>query len=145
MEQLPRSKGCFVCGEPSDNPRSLGLDIFWNEEERRTEIPIEPDSTWCGYEGVVHGGIIASVFDDAMAWAVRREHGTWAVTGEMSLRYLRPVQAGRRYVVEGRVERSSGRRVTTAASMRDDRGRRVAEGSALFVLLPEKKIGEEEE
>jgi hypothetical protein len=29
--------------------------------------------------------------------------------------------------------------------MRDDRGRRVAEGSALFVLLPGKKIGEEEE
>ncbi|MFA7621745.1 MAG: PaaI family thioesterase [Aminobacteriaceae bacterium] len=139
MEQLPRSKGCFVCGESADNPRSLGLDIFWNDEERRTEIPITPDATWCGYEGVVHGGVIASVFDDAMAWAVRCEHGTWAVTGEMSVRYLRPVLAGKGYVVEGRVEKSSGRRITTAAVMRDDRGKRVAEGTALFVLLPEKK------
>ena len=79
------------------------------------------------------------MFDDAMAWAVRREHGTWAVTGEMSVRYLRPVLAGKGYVVEGRVEKSSGRRITTAAVMRDDRGKRVAEGTALFVLLPEKK------
>lgn len=141
MEQLPRSKGCFVCGETSENPRSLGLSIFWNEEERRTEIPMTPDSTWCGYEGVVHGGVIASVFDDAMAWAVRREQGTWAVTGDMRVRYLRPVLAGKEYVVEDRVERSSGRRISTAAVMKDEKGRKVAEGKALFLLLPGKKEG----
>ncbi len=145
MEQLPRSKGCFVCGNSDDNPRSLGLTIFWNDEEQRTEIPIFPNSTWCGYEGVVHGGIIASVFDDAMAWAIRRESGSWAVTGELSVRYLRPVLADTRYVVEGRVEKSSGRRISTVAVMKEGNGKKVAEANALFVRIREKTISEGEE
>ncbi|HCL78853.1 MAG TPA: PaaI family thioesterase [Synergistaceae bacterium] len=139
MERLPRSRGCFVCGRKEENPRSLELEILWDRDERRTVINIEPDGTWCGYEGVVHGGIIASVFDDAMAWAVRQEIGNWAVTGEMSVRYLRPVTADRRYRVEGRTERISGRRIATTASMTDDHGRKVAEGRALFIRMPSKK------
>ena len=139
MEKLPRSKGCFVCGTPEENSRSLGVDIFWNSEEKKTEISISPDSTWCGYEGVVHGGIIASVFDDAMAWAVKQETGSWAVTGEMSVRYLRPVKAGAAYRVEGRVEKKSGRRITASAVMMEDGGRKAAEASALFIGQGEKK------
>lgn len=148
MEQLPRSKGCFVCGNSDDNPRSLGLTIFWNDEEQRTEIPIFPNSTWCGYEGVVHGGIIASVFDDAMAWAIRRESGSWAVTGELSVRYLRPVLADTRYVVEGRVEKRSGRRISTVAVMKSYDGKKVAEANGLFLKIQQKEApgneGEEE-
>jgi uncharacterized protein (TIGR00369 family) len=139
MEKLPRSKGCFVCGTPEENSRSLGVDIFWNSEEKKTEISISPDFTWCGYEGVVHGGIIASVFDDAMAWAVKQETGSWAVTGEMSVRYLRPVKAGTMYHVEGRVEKISGRRINASAVMTEDGGRKAAEASALFIGLGEKK------
>ena len=148
MEHLPRSKGCFVCGSAGDNPRSLALDILWNEEEGNTEIALSPDSSWCGYEGIVHGGIIASVFDDAMAWAIRRESGSWAVTGEMSVRYLRPVLAGTRYVVEGRVEKRSGRRISTVAVMKDDDGKKVAEANGLFLKIRQKEApenkGEEE-
>ena len=142
MEKLPRSKGCFVCGNSDDNPRSLGLTIFWNDEEQRTEILILPDNTWCGYEGVVHGGIIASVFDDAMAWAIRKESGSWAVTGEMSIRYLRPVLADARYVVEGRVEKMSGRRIATTALMKDEKGKNVAEANALFIKITPKAPSE---
>jgi len=136
MEKMPRSRGCFVCGSPEENSRSLGVDIYWNDEENRTEIRIRPDSTWCGYEGVVHGGIIASVFDDAMAWAVRQAIGSWAVTGEMSVRYIRPVKEGQEYVVEGRVDRLSGRKITTAARMADASGKTVAEATALFIRMP---------
>ena len=142
MEKLPRSKGCFVCGNSDDNPRSLGLTIFWNDEEQRTEILILPDNTWCGYEGVVHGGIIASVFDDAMAWAIRKESGSWAVTGEMSIRYLRPVLADARYVVEGRVEKMSGRRIAATALMKDEKGKKVAEANALFIKITPKAPSE---
>ena len=139
MEQLPRSKGCFVCGSPEENRRSLGVDIFWNDDEKQTEITIAPDATWCGYEGIVHGGIIASVFDDAMGWAVRKEIDSWAVTGEMTVRYLRPVQAGRSYSVSGRAEKLTGRRVSAVASMTDEGGKKVAEARGIFVRIAEKE------
>ena len=136
MEKMPRSRGCFVCGSPEENRRSLGVEIYWNDGENRTEITIRPDSTWGGSEGVDHWGIIASVFGDATAWAMRKTIDSWAVTGEMSVRYLRPVQEGKEYVVEGRVDRLSGRRITTAARMADDSGKTVAEATALFIRMP---------
>lgn len=136
MEKLPRSKGCFVCGKPEENPRSLGVDIFWDDDGEKTAIKIRPDGTWCGYEGIVHGGVIASVFDDAMAWAVRQTIGGWAVTGEMSVRYMRPVKADQEYTVEGRVDKQSGRRITTVAQMTDGTGKKVAEAKALFIRVP---------
>ena len=136
MEHLPRSKGCFVCGFAGDNPRSLALDILWNEEEGNSEIALSPDSSWCGYEGIVHGGIIASVFDDAMAWAVKKEIGTWAMTGEMSIRYLRPVKSGKAYVVKGKVERRIGRRINASGVLTDGEGKKMAEATALFLRMP---------
>lgn len=132
MGHLPRSKGCFVCGQPEDNPRTLGLKFSWNEETHRTETEIAPDSTWCGYEGIVHGGVIASVFDDAMGWAVRQETGTWSVTGELTVRYVRPVLSGGRYTVEGWVEKAAGRRIAAAAFLADKDGTRLAEAKGLF-------------
>ena len=143
MEHLPRSKGCFVCGSAGDNPRSLAVDILWNEEEENTEINLSPDSTWCGYEGIVHGGIIASVFDDAMAWAVKKELGTWAMTGEMSIRYLRPVREGRAYVVKGKVDKRTGRRVNASGVLTDSEGKKMAEATALFLRMPSR--GDESE
>ncbi|MGI6783531.1 MAG: PaaI family thioesterase [Aminivibrio sp.] len=139
MEKLPRSKGCFVCGSPEENSRSLGVDIFWDGENERTVIKFLPDSTWCGYEGIVHGGIIASIFDDAMAWAARQAAGGWAVTGEMSVRYLRPVKAGMEYTAEGRVSKQSGRRLTTEAALTGEDGKRAAEATALFIKMPARK------
>lgn len=136
MEKLPRSKGCFVCGSPEENRRSLGVDIFWDGEKENTVIKIRPDATWCGYEGIVHGGIIASIFDDAMAWAVRQAIGGWAVTGEMSVRYLRPVKEGEEYTVVGRVSKQAGRRLTTEASMTGENGKKAAEATALFIRMP---------
>ncbi len=136
MEKMPRSKGCFVCGLPEENSRSLGVSIFWDGEKGNTIIKISPDFTWCGYEGIVHGGIIASIFDDAMAWAVRQTIGGWAVTGEMSVRYLRPVKEGNEYTVEGRVSKQSGRRIATAAAMTGADGKKVAEATALFIKMP---------
>ncbi len=139
MEHLPRSKGCFVCGSAGDNPRSLALDILWNEEEGNTEIALSPDSSWCGYEGIVHGGIIASVFDDAMAWAVKKEIGTWAMTGEMSIRYLRPVKSGKTYVAKGKVDKRTGRRVNASGVLTDDEGKKMAEATALFLRMPSRE------
>ena len=73
-----------------ENRRCLG----WTSSgtaKRKHVIKIRPDATGAATRHN-HGGIIASIFDDAMAWAVRQAIGGWAVTGEMSVRYLRPVK-----------------------------------------------------
>jgi acyl-CoA thioesterase FadM len=54
----------------------------------------------------------------------------------MSVRYHPPVQERKEYVVEGRVDRLSGRKITTAARMADCSGKTVAEATALFIRMP---------
>jgi uncharacterized protein (TIGR00369 family) len=133
MEKLPGSPGCFVCDNDGSNPRSLRVSLIWSEETKEVHIPIEPDGTWCGYDGVVHGGIVASVFDDAMAWAVRKNVGPWSVTADFRIRYRKPIRAGENYTVKGRVTATRGRRTRTAAQLVDGKGVVFAEADALFI------------
>lgn len=135
MEKLEGSRGCFVCGDPvTENKRSLGLEIYWDESNEETVIEIDPDSTWCGYENIVHGGIIAAISDDAMAWAVKKKHGQWAVTARMGLVYRKPLKTGQRYSVKGSVLKTRGRKITTSCRIEDTKGKVYTESEALFIL-----------
>jgi uncharacterized protein (TIGR00369 family) len=132
-----RNPGCFVCGSTESNPRALNLAIFWNEEEHHTEIPFKADETWCGYKGIVHGGILSAITDDAMAWALRETCADWGVTGSLSIRFLRPVLTGKPYTALGWVEEHKGRKVATKAQILSEDGTIHVEAKALFVI-PEK-------
>jgi uncharacterized protein (TIGR00369 family) len=137
MEKLSGSRGCFVCGDPvTENERSLGLDIFWDEERGETLITLDPDLTWCGYENTVHGGIIAAVCDDAMAWAVKQKQGNWSVTAKIDLTYRKPVTTGQKYFAKGSVLKTKGRKVSTCCRIEDSEGKLYAEAKALFILQP---------
>ncbi|MDR0652284.1 MAG: PaaI family thioesterase [Synergistaceae bacterium] len=133
MKRLPGSPGCFVCDNDGSNPRSMRLVLMWDAEKKEVHIPFCPDETWCGYSGVVHGGILASVFDDAMAWAVHQNIGSWSVTADFHIRYRKPILVGRKYTAEGRVDETRGRKTRTKARIVDATGDIFAEADALFV------------
>ena len=96
--------------------------------------PILIDRRYEGPPGAAHGGIVAAYLDEVLAGAVVRGTGRLAVTGELTVRYVRPVPletplAGRaqlvadreRYAdVEGRIED-----LATAAVLATARGRFV--------------------
>ena len=140
MERLPNTSGCFVCGTREENPQGLAIAIFWDDEARQTVIPIEAVRSWCGYEGVVHGGIQVALADDAMAWAVRRGEGIWSVTARMEALYRKPVKIKEACRVLGRVVSRRGRKITTEAEIVDDRGDVLAQFKALFVEVDEESL-----
>ncbi len=140
MERLPNSSGCFVCGTKEENPRGLAVTIFWDDAARRTVIPFEAERSWCGYEGVVHGGIQAALADDAMAWAIRRGEGTWSVTARMEATYRKPVPMKKPCRVLGRVVARKGRKISTEAEIVDGDGIILAQFKALFIEVDEKSL-----
>ena len=83
---------------------------------------------------------MASVFDDAMGWAVRRTQGSWSVTADLHIRYRRPVAAGYEYLVRGRVLETKGRKTKTSAELLDVDGNILAEANALFIGGIEEKL-----
>lgn len=84
---------CFVCG-----PRNVnGLHI----EMQKTVVAHTCTFTWVpgpayqGYAGIVHGGILSTLLDEAMAYAVMgAKKDIMAVTADMHIRYLRPAPVG---------------------------------------------------
>jgi uncharacterized protein (TIGR00369 family) len=97
MARWPGS--CFVCSE--GHPHGLGLR-FHHTEDGVVCFCTVPDS-FCGFDGMVHGGIISTLMDEAAAYALFARHGKLGVTSEMSTRFLKPVLTGTELRVEGRV------------------------------------------
>jgi uncharacterized protein (TIGR00369 family) len=54
-----------------------------------------------GYNGIVHGGILAALLDETMGWAPALAHRRFCVTIEMSVQYLKPVPLGQELTVSG--------------------------------------------
>jgi uncharacterized protein (TIGR00369 family) len=127
-------KSCFACGE--ENVRGLKLKI--EDRDGNAVASFVPDASLEGYEGILHGGMISTVLDEVMAWAARYTTGSFAVTAELKVRFLKPVETGKSYLAEGKILGSKGRIVLAEASLADEAGvvRARAEGKLFKVETP---------
>jgi uncharacterized protein (TIGR00369 family) len=88
---------CFVCGPD----RGLGI-AFSLLNDASVQATFECPETFQGYDGIIHGGVIASLLDAAMTHCLFA-HGDVAVTAELCVQYKRPVIAGRPATVSARL------------------------------------------
>ncbi len=130
--RIREDHGCFGCG--GANPHGLHLKFAAGEDGvHATFTPLDVHQ---GYEHVVHGGIISTLLDEAMAWAVAAA-GIWAVTGEMQVRFRRPLHVGERVMLHGSVSDVRTRAISAAGEVvREADGQLIATATALFVRVP---------
>ncbi|MBI4892504.1 MAG: PaaI family thioesterase [Acidobacteria bacterium] len=120
---------CFACGP--QNPKGLHLHF-----ERTPELAVTaawtPLPDFDGYPGLTHGGIVATVLDEAMSKAVA-VHAWRALTCDLSVRLRHTIRSGCAYRVTGRVLSRRKRRILTEAVIHDAQGRECAFASAVFL------------
>ena len=89
-----------------------------------------------GPPGLVHGGIVAGLFDHMLARAVRAG-GRGGLTATLTVRYRRPVRLGVPLLLTAKMADADGRRTTARARLvaEDDPGTTLAEADGLFVAL----------
>ncbi len=134
---------CFGCGPHS----KIGLHMKFRElDERSVESRLTLEPPYQGWQGVAHGGIVALVLDEAMAYAAGAL-GYLGVTAEMKLRFRRPVPIGQPLLVRGTVLWQRRNVFGVEASIFSDDGTTLlagAEGS--FVsrgkLAPGRRLGQ---
>jgi len=122
---------CFGCG--MDNAKGLRLEFYLTEDSSTVCFVAVPDS-FEGPPGYVHGGMIATLLDEAMSKAVRA-CGVSAMTRSMEIDYRRPVPSGAPLRIEGRLVRSEERKHWTEARILDACGTVLASGTGLFVQV----------
>ena len=113
------------------NPAGLHLEFLVAQDGSVISLPTVP-GTFEGPRGFLHGGIIATLLDEAMSKAVRAQ-GFTAMTRQIDVEYLRPVPSAVPIRIEGRLLRSEGRKHWTEARILDARGRTLATAKGLFV------------
>lgn len=125
--------GCFGCGD--DNSAGLHLKFFVDEEQR-VLCRLRLAAQFQGPPGHAHGGIIATLLDEAMSKA-NRFRNIVAMTRHMSIDYRRPVPLQTNLVLEGWSEKdtgsTSGRKHQCSAEIRDASGTVLASATGIFV------------
>ncbi|MEE8291291.1 MAG: PaaI family thioesterase [Candidatus Tectomicrobia bacterium] len=120
---------CFVCG--TRNPMGLQLTFRLDTDTGVVRSEFVPQRNHQGYDGVVHGGILASLMDDAMAnclWL----RGIAAVTAKMELRYRSPVAVGERLLIYGRLLQERDKVALAEGWLTTSTGTRLVEATGTF-------------
>jgi len=94
---------------------------------------------YTGPPGHCHGGIIATILDDAMS-KLNRLFDAPAATSKMTVQYLRPVPLNRTLEVRSRRMGKRGRRLTHLAEIRDEKGTVLARSRGVFVIISSKHV-----
>lgn len=130
-ESALSARSCFACRP--DNQRGLRLVFRQNENgEMTTEWIPEPEME--GYQGIVHGGVVSTVLDEAMAKVVDAS-GTAALTAELRIRFRQQVPPGSRLYVRGWIESRNKRVINAQAALTDGGGVELAHAWAVFLAF----------
>jgi uncharacterized protein (TIGR00369 family) len=119
---------CFACGQ--GNEHGMRLRIVPTEDGCRAVFT--PPRRYEGFHGMVHGGIVATLLDEVIAWACRLR-GYNALTAELSVRYKKPVPVNEPVEVVGKVIREHGKLVHAESFIRNEKGEVLAAASAKVI------------
>lgn len=132
VEHLPYTNSCFVCG--FKNPHGLNLRFTADADAVRTEFA--PRTDHAGYPGLLHGGAIGAVLDEAMFWAATHGQQRMHLSAEVTVRYRQKVHVGQTYRVVARIAKSSRAVCATEAELIDDQDNVCATATGKYLPLP---------
>ena len=121
---------CFVCGEKNADGLRLVFEI---DDERKTlKTTFTADPVFQGYDGIVHGGILSTLLDEAMAKLVY-EIGIPAVTASLEVRFKNPAPILVTLLVYGEITEITPRLIKARARITKEDGTVLATGTSTLM------------
>jgi len=127
---------CFICGKR--NPIGLKVEFDVDKPALRIAGVFVPKREHEGYKGIMHGGLVGALLDEAMV-KLLWEAGIPAVSASLEIRLAKPAKVGEPLYIRGWVDSQKGRIVFTAAKIENARGEVLAEAKAKCVKVQSKE------
>lgn len=121
---------CFGCGP--DNP--IGLKLVFQRDGGTARAQFTPTELHQGWSGMVHGGIILVLLDEAVSYAALFE-GMYAITARFQARLSRPGRVGQELIITSSVTRKTRKLVETQAKVALTDGTVLAEATATHYVV----------
>jgi len=128
---------CFACGP--DNTAGMQLKFRYDKKRKAFICRFRRDDRYTGPPGHCHGGIIATILDEAMG-KVNKLRDVIALTSQMTIDYLRPVPLNKTLRVESREVSVQGRKHINMGEILNQKGEVPARGQALFIAIDPRKF-----
>ncbi len=128
---------CFACGP--DNAAGMHLKFTYNKKRKCFVCRFRLDERYSGPPGHCHGGIIATILDEAMG-KVNRLREVVAMTAQMKIDYLRPVPLNKPLRVESKEVSVRGRKHINMGEILNQKGEVLARGEALFIAIDPQRM-----
>ncbi len=90
---------CFGCSEK--NP--IGLKLNFYDMGDYIETQWLPNKNYEGWQGVLHGGIIATLLDEIGGWVVVSKIGIAGMTVELNVRYHKQISSNQLLTLRGKL------------------------------------------
>jgi uncharacterized protein (TIGR00369 family) len=128
---------CFACC--MNNPGGMRLKFTLDEPRQTFVCRFRLSKRYTGPPGHCHGGIIATILDDAMG-KVNKLHHVVALTKEMTVEYLKPVPLHKPLRVEGREVEVQGRQHINMAEIFNEQDEVLARSRGTFIAIDPEKM-----
>lgn len=131
----PSARYCFVCGVENDH----GLHLkFYDTAPGRVETNWVVGEQYQGFPGIAHGGILASVLDEAATRTILGANGSRriVVTVSMEVRYRKPVPLNAPLRVIGEVTDDKGEIIQASSRIEDESGQILATAKVVLMEAP---------
>ncbi len=132
--QQPSARMCFVCGVEN----AAGLRIkFFDDGPNACRAEVILSDSHQGYPGIAHGGIVATMLDEAAGRAAMSGHpDRFMFTAKIEIRYRQQVPLHRPLTLLARLEKDRGRMATATAEVRLEDGTMAAEATVTLMEIP---------
>lgn len=136
----PNSRHCFVCGLAN----AYGLHLrFFNHSEGEVIADYTVSEQYQGYPGVVHGGIVAAMLDEAAGRCLmysgsdpQQSTPRFMYTARLEIRYRQNVPVGQPLRIIGQASKIKARAAQAKSYIYDSTGSLLAEADVLLVDVP---------
>lgn len=111
---------------------------FYSDGPGKTRAEFSVPEAFQGYRGIVHGGVVAAILDEAAGRTVMGDENPrrMVVTAKMDIRYRKPVPVKKPLIITGELIEEKGSVVRASGKINDEEGQLLAEADVVLVDIP---------